>query len=49
MTPEQQEIGWLRKEAAKYKAERDILNEFAAFFTREAIWALLALRSNQST
>ena len=35
--PEQLEIDRLRKEVAKLKAERDILEKAAAFFAREAI------------
>ncbi len=34
--PEQLEIGRLRREVAKLKAERDILKKAAAFFAREA-------------
>ncbi len=36
MKPEQQEIERLRREVAKLKAERDLLNKAAAFFAKEA-------------
>jgi transposase len=36
MKPEQQEIGRLRREVARLKAERDILKKAAAFFAKEA-------------
>jgi transposase len=36
MKPEQLEIDRLRREVAKLKAERDILNKAAAFFAKEA-------------
>lgn len=35
MKPEQVEIDRLRKEGAKLKAERDILEKAAGFFARE--------------
>jgi transposase len=35
--PEQQEIDRLRREVAKLRAERDILNKAAAYFARDAI------------
>jgi transposase len=37
MKPEQLEIGRLRKEVAKLKAERDILKKAAAYFAKEAL------------
>ena len=36
MKPEQVEIGRLRREVAKLKAERDILKKAAAYFARES-------------
>ncbi len=35
--PEQQEVDRLRREVAKLKAERDILEEAAAYFARESL------------
>ncbi len=35
--PEQQEIDRLRREVAKLKAERDILEKAAAYFARESL------------
>ena len=37
MKPEQQEIGRLRREVNKLKAERDILKKAAAYFAKESI------------
>jgi transposase len=37
MKPEQLEIGRLRKEVAKLRAERDILKKAAAYFAKEVI------------
>lgn len=37
LKPEQQEIDRLRREVAKLKAERDILEKAAAYFARESI------------
>ena len=37
MKPEQIEIDRLRKDAARLKAERDILKKAAAYFARDAI------------
>jgi transposase len=37
MKPEQLEIERLRREVARLKAERDILEKAAAYFAREAI------------
>jgi len=37
MKPEQLEIERLRREVAKLKAERDILNKAAAYFARDSI------------
>ena len=34
---EQQEIDWLRREVAKLKAERDILEKAAAYFAKESM------------
>ena len=36
MNPEQLEIGRLRREVAKLRAERDILKKAAAYFARES-------------
>ena len=37
MKPEQQEIERLRRELARMKAERDILEKAAAYFARDSI------------
>ncbi|MGY3440020.1 transposase [Bradyrhizobium sp. USDA 4473] len=45
MKPEQQEIGRLRREVAKLKAERDILKKAVAFFSKEATSSSSSSRS----
>src|ERR1700686_3657658 len=45
MKPEQLEIARLKREAAKLKAEGDILKTAAAYFAKESMRSLVSLRS----
>jgi transposase len=49
MKPEQLEIDHLRREVAKLKAERGILEKAAAYFAKDSIWGSPSSRSTEGS